>query len=131
MSRENVEIVRSLYDFFNRTGAPKLDVFAAGFEWHAREDFPDARTHTGHAGVLALVAKWAAAFDDLRLEADELIDAGDHVVVAARIRGQIKGTAEKVEMPETQVWKLHEGKVLEVRAYLTSAEALKAVGLEE
>ncbi|HEX4187066.1 MAG TPA: nuclear transport factor 2 family protein [Solirubrobacteraceae bacterium] len=131
MSQANVEIVRALYEYFNRTGGPNLDVFAADFEWHARADFPDAGTHTGHEGLLGLIAKWDAAFDHLRLEADELIDAGDHVVVLARIRGQIRGTAQKVELPEVQVWRMRDGQAVEVRAYLTRAEALQAVGIAQ
>ncbi|HEY4426855.1 MAG TPA: nuclear transport factor 2 family protein [Solirubrobacteraceae bacterium] len=129
MSRANVELVRAAYAHFNRTHAPKLDMLAADFQWHAREDYPDASTHVGHAGLEGLIAKWNASFDDLRVEADELIDAGDHVVVRARICGQIRGTAQKVELPEVQVWKLRDGKGIEVRAYLTTAEALQAVGL--
>ena len=33
-------------------------------------------------------------------------------------------------MPEAQVWKIVDGKAVEVREYPTRADALKAVGLE-
>jgi ketosteroid isomerase-like protein len=131
MSQENVELVRGFYEYFNRKHVPNLDAVAADFEWHARQDFPDARIHVGHAGLEALRAKWVASFDDLGLEADELIDGGDHVIVLARICGRIKGAAQTVELPEVQVWRLRDGKAVETRAYLTRAEAFEAVGLQE
>jgi ketosteroid isomerase-like protein len=131
MSQENVESVRGFYEHHNRTRALYLDAIAADFEWHARADFPDDGQHTGHEGFTGLKAKWDTAFDDFRVEADEVIDAGDYVVVVARMRGLIKGTAQEVELPEMQVWKMRDRKAVEVRAYLTRREALEAAGLEE
>jgi ketosteroid isomerase-like protein len=60
-----------------------------------------------------------------------LIDAGTHVVAVARICGCLRGSGHQVEVEETQVWKMQEGRATEVRAYLTRSHALKAVGLAE
>jgi ketosteroid isomerase-like protein len=131
MSQENVEIVRRLYEHFNRTGTADLDSYALDFEWQPRTDFPDAPRYVGHQGLIELIAQWDSAFDDFQLTVDELIDGGDHVVAFVRITGRIKGSAQKLELLEAQVWTLRDGKATEVRAYLTGDEALKAVGLEE
>ena len=131
MSQENVEIVRAAYEFSNRMHTPDLDAFAPDCEWHTREDLPDAGARRGHDGLVKLASEWYGAFDDFRLHVEELIDAGDSVVAVTRLRGKVRNSQREVDVPETQVCKMRDGKVFEVRAYRTKAEALKAVGLEE
>jgi len=133
MSQENVEVVRAAYEWANRTRELDLgDVLDPDFEWHTRVDLPDAGARKGHDGVTRLRAEWTETFDDFHVALDELLDAGDCVIVVARLRGQIRGTGgQKLDLHETHVWKLHEGRAIEVHAYLTRTEALKAVGLEE
>jgi ketosteroid isomerase-like protein len=135
---ENLDLVRSIYSktecgdyaFIDRE-SELAALFAPDFEWHTRENLPDAGSRKGHEGLARLRREWAEAFDDLHLDADELIDAGESVVAVARICGCMRGSGHQVEVEETQVWKLRDGKVTEVRAYLTRAEALRALGLEE
>src|SRR3954452_23993319 len=134
MSRENVEIVRSLYAKTERGDFAFLGreqdlaaVFAPSFEWHTRQDLPDAGIRTGYQGLARLGAEWTEAFEDFHLDVDELLDARDYVVAAARICGSLRGSGHQVEVEETQVWKMRDGRATEVRAYLTRSEALKAV----
>jgi len=74
------------------------------------------------AGVFVPDAVW---------DLSELIDAGDHVIAVARICGCLRGSGDQVEVEDTQVWKMQDGRATEVLAYPTRPEALKAVGLEE
>jgi ketosteroid isomerase-like protein len=134
---ENLDLVRSFYaktergDFSFVDREPELrDFYAPDFEWHTREDLPDAGVRRGYEGLARLRAEWAETFDDLHLDVDELIDAGDHVVAVARICGCLRGSGHQLEVQETQVWKMRDGRATEVRAYLTRSEALNAVGLE-
>ena len=136
MSQENVEIIRSLYAKMERGEFPDRepelrDFFVSDVEWHTRDDLPDAGIRRGYEGLARLRAEWTDAFDDFHYALDELIDAGDHVVAVARLCGCLRGSGHPVEVEETQVWKMREGRATEVRAYLTRTDALKAVGLEE
>jgi ketosteroid isomerase-like protein len=54
VSQENVVLVRGFYGYFNRKHVRNLDTVAADFEWHAREDFPDARIHVGSVSARRL-----------------------------------------------------------------------------
>jgi ketosteroid isomerase-like protein len=137
VSQENVELVRSIYAKTERGDFGFLGreqdlraLFVPGFEWHTREDLPDAGTRNGYEGLARLGAEWAEAFDHFHLDVDELLDAHDHVVAVARICGSLRGSGHQVEVDETQVWKMRDGRATEVRAYLTRPQALKAVGLE-
>ena len=79
----------------------------------------------------ALVQEWVEAFADFRAEVEEFIDGGECVVVPLVLRGRIRGSDKEVVLPETHVWRVRAGKVIEVREYRTRAQALKAVGLED
>jgi ketosteroid isomerase-like protein len=125
-----LELVRAAYEWGNRKRELDLaDVLHPDFEWHTRVDLPDAGARKGHEGVTRLRAEWVDAFEDFHVELDELIDAGDCVIAVSRLCGRPREGSHELEVHESQVWKLREGKALAVRAYLTRAEALEAVGL--
>jgi ketosteroid isomerase-like protein len=129
MSQENVDLVRAGWEEFNRTGHSPLWLFDPEIEWHTRVNLPDAGSRKGHEGILRLGAEWMEAFEDFHVELDELIDAGHCVIVVLRLCGRPRGGSHEIDVRETQVWKLTDGKAVEVHAYLTRAEALEAVGL--
>jgi len=76
------------------------------------------------------MAEWFGAFDDLRVDVEELIDAGDRVVVVLRLHGRARGSAHEVDMSETHVLTMRDGKVTEIHEYPTKAEALSVVALD-
>src|SRR5687767_4347740 len=123
MSEENIEAVRRAYEHFNRTHAPAYELFDPNVEWHTASDLPDTGTHRGHSGVAALFSAWAGSFDDFRADVEELVDAGDHVVVWCNLRGRVRDSGAMVELPEAHVWKFRGAKVVEVREYRTRGEA--------
>jgi ketosteroid isomerase-like protein len=66
------------------------------------------------------------------IEAEELIDAGDHVFAAVRIAGKGRESGVETEMRLFTVWKLRNGKVQTVTGgYRDRAEALEAAWLPE
>jgi ketosteroid isomerase-like protein len=130
MSKENVERVRHSFEVINRTHGPDVDFIAPDFEWHTRADLPDPAIYRGPDGAARLMAEWNAAFDDFTAEVDELIDAGDRVVVVMRLRGRIKDSGEEVEMPEAHVITIRSGKATLLREYKSKEEALQVEGLE-
>src|SRR2546423_14868381 len=117
MSQENVEVVRSSYEFANRTHTPDFDAFVADCEWHTRADLPDAGIRRGHDGLVKLASEWFGAFDNFRLDIEELLDAGGSVVVVVtRLRGQVRSSRGEVDLAETQVCKMRDGKIGVVRS---------------
>jgi ketosteroid isomerase-like protein len=131
MSQENVEIVLAAYEWGSQRRELNLnDVLEQDFEWHTRRDLPDAGVRKGGEGVARLREEWVEAFEDFHVDVDEVIDAGDHVVAVTRLCGCLRGSGHELDLEETQVWTMRDGKAVEVRAYLTRSEALKAVGLE-
>jgi ketosteroid isomerase-like protein len=131
MSEENVERVRESYEFVDREHEPDFDLAHPDIRWHTRADLPDMATYRGHDGVARLMTEWFGAFEDLRVDVEELIDAGDRVVAVLRLHGRARGSTNEVDMSETHVLTMRDGKVTEIHEYPTKAEALKVVGLDE
>jgi uncharacterized protein len=131
MSRENVELVRGGYEMFARG---ELEEVAALFSHDA--DVADAGglgiagtaagRRTGRAGFLQATGEAAEAFDDYTVEAEEFIDAGDSVVVVARVSGRGRESGLEMEMRVAHLWTIRDGKVVHGDVYRTADEALEA-----
>ena len=104
-----------------------FECFAADVVWHTREDEPDAGVYRGRAGVATLMEFWTDNFDELRVDAEEFIEAGDHVVVPSVLHGKGKASGAPVDLPYTFVCALRDGKIASVREYTSKSEALAAL----
>ena len=137
MSQENVELVRRCADAMNMRdladGVPAavLELADEDIELDLSRNVFNAATYRGLAGIeqwrTAVVDVWETFHGEL----DELIDAGDRVVTASRIRGRGKGSGVDVEMRVFQVWTVRDSKVVRiVGGYRDRSEALADAGLE-
>jgi SnoaL-like polyketide cyclase len=73
-------------------------------------------------------------FEDLHVEAEELIDRGDFLVASVVVHGRVPGSRDsdqEMTLSRTNVYRQREGKTVEVREYLTREQALEAAGLRE
>ena len=89
----------------------------------------DSAVHCGPGGVARAVEEWVGAFSGYWLEADELIDAGDSVVVLGREGGVGKASGVPVEEKWALVFTVEEGLIVRARGYTDHAEALADAGL--
>jgi ketosteroid isomerase-like protein len=72
------------------------------------------------------------AFDDMRVEVEEVTDVGeDRLVVVLRVSGRGKGSGVNVEQHNGQVWTFVDGKVARIDSYMDRTDAFEAVGLLE
>jgi ketosteroid isomerase-like protein len=133
MSQENVDLVRRSIGAFNSGDWDgSLEYMDEDIEWRAPYVVPDQDSYFGRDGVRAFWTAWTDNFEGFRVEAEELIDAGDDVVVVARIRGQgIASGAEVRSNSFAQVAGLRDGKIRRWEIYDSAQEALSAVGLRE
>ena len=103
-----------------------------GIEWRAPFVVADQDTYVGRDGVRAFWTAWTDSFEGFRLEVEDLIDAGDDVVVVARISGQgIASGAGVRSNPFAHVVGLRDGKIRRWAMYDSAQEALEAVRLRE
>jgi ketosteroid isomerase-like protein len=129
--QEDVERLRSVYKAFNEGGVEAvLERLAPEFQVRDRESAPDRQTRYGREGIKQLFDSYMEAFDALRLEPEEFIDADDQIVVSLYqlIRG--KGSGAEVVGRIAHVWTLREGAAVRLRIFADKERALEALEAE-
>jgi len=92
--------------------------------------FPESAEVRGHDGVRQFLVNQSDAFEELRVEPLDFIDAGDQVVVPVTFGGHARHTGLEIEFSIVHVLTLRDNRLLGVDMYRTEAEALAAAGLE-
>src|SRR5215210_7043847 len=144
MSQENVELVRAFAEdgALARAGgefdseaaiARQAELWDAEIELDASE-FPAldiSGVHRGADAVRQWWREWYAAWDTLRFEY-QLVDAGDRVVALLDLR--LRGRSTGIEFPPAKgawVFTFRDGLVVQMKLYVSQAEALEAAGLSK
>ena len=132
MSQENVEIVRVSIDTANTDGLEAaLAYLHPDVEWFPLFEYPETQSFRGHDGIKRLATLFEEAFDEVRVEADRFLDAGNHVIVVGRLRVTGAGSGVATESRRVWVFTLRDGKIIRQRTFREETEALEAVGLAE
>jgi ketosteroid isomerase-like protein len=132
MSQENVEIVRSLYEAFNREDWDAvLEPAAPDFVLDmSRSIGPQQRGMYKRDQLRSFLEGLGGTFEAFRIDADEFIEAGEQVVVpqTAQARGR-DGIEAKART--ALVYTFRDGAVTRLVMYQGRREALEAAGLAE
>jgi ketosteroid isomerase-like protein len=130
MSRENVEVIRAIHEEWLRGGLA-LDMFDPEMAMVESNTLPGAASAYGIDAVQKYMESFAKYWDEIRFEPQEYIEAGEQVVVIARLVGRGKSSGVEVRRTWSYVWTLRGRKALRMEGYADRDEALKAVGLAE
>jgi ketosteroid isomerase-like protein len=132
MSQENVEIVRGAY-----AAATRNDLDAAGaylhpeVEFHTYAESPSAGVYRGREAVRKYNEDLFAQFESVSFEVEEVLDAGEWIVVVSTQHAVPKGGQQEISVRMTEVWTIRDGLLAERHSYATRDEALRAAGLSE
>jgi ketosteroid isomerase-like protein len=133
MSEENVEIVRRSVEAHQRGDLDAAFAeFDAEIEWVETESLgPDAAVYRGTANARLAVEAWLGMWAEYESMTEQIIDAGNEVVVLMTERGRGKGSGVEVERELAGVHTLRDGKIVRTRLFGSWDQALEAVGLSE
>ena len=95
-----------------------------GMRVYDRPEHPEAAVYEGREGFLRFAKSDWAAFDEVAYEPQDFLATGDHVVVPIKQRGRGRGSELGVEATIVNVWKLRDGRCVELRNYTTMDEAM-------
>ena len=126
MPRESLEVVRAIYDAFNRGDTDAILELvdpAVVVEDHA---VIDGTTYEGRDGALRFLAFQAEAFNAQSVELEQLIETGEETVAVIRLRGEGPVSRVPLEGRFSHVWEIASGMVRRLRVYATTEEALEA-----
>ena len=133
MSRENVEVVRRIYERWADGD------FRAGVELYdpnillvLRPEFPEAGVYRGLDEIGSYMRKdFLKDFDNAAITGEEFLDAGDSVVVRVNQEAIGPGSRAPVGMRYYQLWTFRGPTVIRIESVKERADALGAVGLSE
>jgi ketosteroid isomerase-like protein len=86
-------------------------------------------TYSGIDGFREMWIDWLEPWATYCVRVDEMIEAGDLVVVLVRDRGRRHGMDVEVELISGSVWTFHDGKIARVEFYANRKELRQATGL--
>ena len=131
MFPEDVETLRGTYEAFNERGVEAIfERLAPQFQVRDRESSPDRETRYGREGLKQLFDSYMEAFDALRLEPEEFIDAGGHVVVSLHQLARGKGSGARVVSRIAHAWTMRDGAAVRLRIFADKETALSTLQAE-
>jgi ketosteroid isomerase-like protein len=132
MSQENVEFVRNFYAILDRGDVEPWNLLLPDFVFDFSRRLIDPVTFgpdKASAFYRDLTGPWR---NRVRVELEELIDAGDKVLVLIRYSAQGELSGVEVDALVWNVWTFRDGRPLRWTYFGDDrAEALAAVGLSE
>lgn len=127
MPATDVITLRNGYEAFARRDIPAvLAAFSEDIDWHVPDSLPYGGDYHGHEGAVAFFSRLAEYWQEMAVEPEEFIDAGDTIVVRARFRGS--GAERTVVSEELHLWRMRSGKAKSFTAYSDTARELEAIG---
>lgn len=127
MSQQDVETMRGGYEAFARQDIPAvLALFDPEIEWDVSDALPEGGVHHGHEGVGRFFQSLPVTYAELRVEPEDFLDAGDHVVVIGTHRGRgHNGSAFEARF--VHVWDMRGGRAVRFRETADTAKILPAL----
>jgi ketosteroid isomerase-like protein len=131
MSEENVELVRAVFEAHDRRDWDAVySLYAPDIVWDDVDGlWGDWGVARGTEGVKAAWRRWLGVLERPTFTAEELIDAGDRVLIRLRMSGRGRGSGAPVGQVIWMVWKLRAGAVAHVAVYRERGDAAAAAGL--
>jgi uncharacterized protein len=127
MSQDNVEIIRRAYAAFNRHDWDAvLEAADPNIEWHQITQFPDRNVYRGREEMRDRFwnQQLVEQFGDFRIEVEEFVDAGDHVVMLGHIVAHGSASGAPISVRVVNVLEMRDGKV--IRAYDVAGPSVSA-----
>jgi ketosteroid isomerase-like protein len=132
MSRENVEIVRRAFEAYVRGDLDAAYSYLhPEIEFHTYADSPQAGVYRGRDAVREYNEDLFALFERLRVEAEEFVDAGDHLIVVSTQHAVPRGGRQEIDVHMAELWTVRDKLIAERHSYSTREQALEAAGSRE
>jgi ketosteroid isomerase-like protein len=126
LSQENVEAARKCVEDYRRGDYDAaLAYLAPDVVWEVGQELP---AH-GPDAVREVWRRWDAEWEELETTIEEIVDAGDKLVVVVRYRGRGRISGVEVNDLQHEVHTLRDGLCIRKIEFPTRAEALAAAGV--
>ena len=129
MSDQNLRVVKRIYQSFERDDWSGLDqLFDPEVQLHGTSGgLSEGNVAQGVEAVRQTFDVWdGEAWEEIRLDVEKLIDAGDQVVAFQHERRRGRGSGVEVESQTAVVFGFRDGRVIRLQGFMDRDEALRA-----
>ena len=131
VSQENVEIVRSHFEaYLSGDNESALAAYDPEVEFDATLR-PEGQVYRGLEGVAEAMRVWTGAWEDWKVDVEDVIDAGDRVLMIVSESGRGKGSGIEIDQKVFVVFTMRDGRIVRWKGFLDKNQALEAAGLRE
>ena len=131
MSAADVEVVRRIYRAWGKGAVDESrELLDPEIEWVNPPDAVEPGTRRGIDDFTVALTMVSDTFDSPKLEIEDVIDAGEQVVVIGALRGEGQSSGIAVERRQGYVWTIRDGKAVRFAWFNDPAPALEAAGLQ-
>jgi ketosteroid isomerase-like protein len=131
MSHENVEWVRQVAEVWARGDEEALKALFQARLAPDSELHPLYLDHRGYEGMRELWADLGEAWEEYRVETEEIVDLGEHVLLLAHITGRGTASGVPIDQPLALLWAFEGEKAVWAKSFPSKQDALEAAGLRE
>ena len=132
MSQDNVRTIEAIYEEWGAGRFRRLDdLYDPHVTFVLRPEFPDSGVYLGPEEIGRYMRHFLEPWTQIKISAEEIIDAGDSVLVAVRQHGAGRGSGLETELRYFHAWSFRGAKVIRWEGIRDRRDALAAVGLAE
>ena len=127
-----MEVVRRILEVWRDEGSLlSSGLLDAEIEWVNPPDAVEPGVRRGIEAFARAAQAVTDTFDGVRLEVDEILEAGERVVLLATLHVQGRGSGAEVATQLSHVWTIRGGKAARFEWFNDANQALEAAGLRE
>jgi ketosteroid isomerase-like protein len=110
MPESSEQVVRGLYEAFARADIPAiLSTLDERIDWRAPVNLPHGGHFAGRDEVGRFFQGIGEHWETLTVNVDDVLSAGDRVVVLVTAAGRLRATGEETGYTAAHAWTLHDG----------------------
>lgn len=128
MPPSNIEIVRRGFGRFATSGEILWDTLHDEVEIHDH-DIPDRAEYRGHEGFTRWLRDWAEPWSDWSMDVEEMIDAGDRVVLVLHMHAIGRASGVELDRVDSLVYGFRDGKIARLDYFNSREQGLEAAGV--
>ena len=126
---QNMTTVREWAEAFNRWD---IDAMVAAshpeFRLHEWPDAPGARSYEGQDAIKEGISTWFESWEWMKVEVQDMREAGEKVLVTLHQRAAGKGSAVVVEVDTYNVFEFEDGRLRELHLFTAESPAVEVFG---
>jgi ketosteroid isomerase-like protein len=107
--------------------AAMLDACDPQIEWAPLE--AEGKVFRGRRGIVRILEAWYEAMEEWHVEPEDIVDAGDSLLMRARIKARGRRSGLPIEQRGQAVFRMREGRVLRCEEFADLHAAREAAGL--